>query len=320
MEHRRHACGGLFLRRGCWFVRALLLAGVAVLALAGPAIALDEPRPFDPADPQMRRQEYRPSGRTLLPVTVGRSAIITFSAEEQIKRVVMGTDGILAAPSANEVQNSPLGNNLPLWAEKEGRTTIQVVTARVGQPDRVYQFLAVVTSPVGDADDPKTLTGLIFAYPEDERAKREAEAAANRRAAQERAEAARARREHQAAVARLQQDFSCSNGLYEARGDRAIVPDDACDDGQQIGLLFRGQRQIPAVFLIEPDGSERSVRPTTRGDWLIVPFLREKLVLRMGGSVLEVANRGFDARGRDPGTGTTSPDVVREVVQARAPR
>ena len=318
MERGRDAGHRLLLRPGRRLMRALLLAGAAALALSGPARALDVPQPFDPADPQMRRQEYRPAGRTLLPMTAGSSAVLTFGPGEQIKRVVMGTDGILSAPKAEEVQASPLGNNLPLWAEKAGQTTLQVVTARgSGQPDRVYQFLAKVTAT---ADDPNSLAGLIFSYPEDERAKRAADAAEARRAAQERAEAWRNRREHQTAVARLQQDFSCLNGLYQARGDRSIAPDDACDDGQQIGLLFRGQRQLPSVFLIEADGKERSVRVTTRGDWLIVPAMREKLVLRLGGSVLELRNDAFDARGRDPATGTTSPDVIREVVQARAAR
>lgn len=302
-------------------MKALLLAGAAILALAGPARALDVPTPYDPADPQVRRQEYRATARTRLPLTVGTSAVLTLGAGEDILRVVMGVEGIVSLPKRDQAQNAPLGNNLPLWVEKAGRTTLQVITSRgEGQPDRTYHFLVEAKGAPAEGDDPDSLTALIFTYPEDERARRAAQAtqtAEARQAARERAQAAR---ERQTAVARLQQDFRCTNGLYLGRGDASIAPDDACDDGQQMALLFRGNRPLPAVFVVEADGKERSVRPTTRGDWLIVPMLRERLVLRHGESVAEVRNDAFDPRGRDTNTGTSSPDVVREVVQARSGR
>jgi type IV secretion system protein VirB9 len=271
----------------------------------------------------MRQQVYNPAGRTLLVGTVGRATILTFGPDEQIKRVVTGSAGFWAVPDGKEIAQSPLNNVLPLWAEKAGRTTLQVVTAKPGMPDRVYQFSAEVRAlpkcGVEDCeDDPNAIYGLTFIYPDDERAKKAAETAEARRIAGERAATARRQREHLHAVARLEQDFTCRNGLYEARGDRSIVPDDACDDGQRIGMMFRGNRQLPAVFLIGADGKEQSVSFSVRGDWVIVPALRERIILRLGEtSALEVVNRAFNARGYSPNTGTPSPDVVREVVQAR---
>ena len=38
-------------------------------------------------------------------------------------------------------------------------------------------------------------------------------------------------------------------------------------------------------------------------------------VLIGGGAVLAVYNRAYDPVGRDPGTGTTHPDVVRELAR-----
>lgn len=291
---------------------------LAMLA-ASPACALDEPPPINPAEPQMRQQVYNPAGRTLLVGTVGRATILTFAPDEQIKRVVFGSAEFWEGPDPKEMQNAPLNNVLPIWATKPGRTTLQVVTARGNGPDRVYQFSAVVrTLPAGVEDDPAATYGLAFTYPDDERAKKAAEAAEARRVNAERWQARRVRQEHQQAVARLEQDFTCMNGLYEGQGDRTIAPNDACDDGQRIGLMFRGNRQLPAVFLVGNDGKEQSTTFSVKGDWMILPVMRERIRLRMGPTtVLDVVNRAWSAEGRSTGTSTPSPDVVREVVAQR---
>ncbi|MFC7694210.1 hypothetical protein ACFQY5_37600 [Paeniroseomonas aquatica] len=44
------------------------------------------------------------------------------------------------------------------------------------------------------------------------------------------------------------------------------------------------------------------------------------LRLRDGEAVLCIINQGFDATGRNPGTGTTDPDVVRELAPEGRPR
>lgn len=128
--------------------RAPLVAAVALAALAlglpSPATALDEPRPVDPTEPHMRTLPYNPAGRTLLVGTVGRATVITFGPDEQVKRVVLGVENFWEPPNAQALAQSPLNNVLPLWAVAPGRTTLQVVTARHGAPDRVYQFAAEV--------------------------------------------------------------------------------------------------------------------------------------------------------------------------------
>lgn len=319
-------------------MKAALLAGSAWAALsAAPARALDDPKPIDPAEPGMRRQVYNPHGRTRLVGTVGRSVVVTFADDETIKRVVFGTDSIMSPPKPQEAQagggaQAALGNNLPLWADAVGVTSLQVITQRPAAPDRVYQFrVEVRQTPAtcgggldtrGCEDDADAVYGLAFAYPDDERARKAAEAAEARRAGAERAAAARERREKATAVARLSTDFTCVNGRYEGEGDRSIAPDDACDDGQAIGLLFKGNRQVPTVLLVGPGPKdEQAIRPTMRGDWLIVPALRERIRLRLGErQVVDVVNKAYNREGHSPGTGTGSPDVVREVVQAAPDR
>lgn len=278
------------------------------------------------ADQHLRREVYSPVTRTRLPMTTGRTAIVAFGPGEDIKRVVTGTVGIIAYPTAQEVQSAPLGNNLPLWAENVGRTTLQVITARADGPDRVYQ-IDVFVRPVPACEDASgekcqdhadSTYGLTYTYPDDERSRRNAETAAARQAAGVRAASTRAQREHAAAVARLTAEPSCVNGDYWGQGDRAIVPDDACDDGQSVALLFRGNRPVPAVFVIDPDGKERAVRVSQRGDWTILPVMRERIVLRLGQSVVNIKNNSYDHIGREPATGTPTPDVIRQIVRAGA--
>jgi len=308
----------------------------AALALPFPAAALDEPRPVDPAEPHMRTLAYNPAGRTLLVGTVGRATVITFGPDEQVKRVVLGVETVWEPPNAQALAQSPLNNVLPLWAVAPGRTTLQVVTARHGAPDRVYQFAAEVRplprtcGPDGRAecaDDPAATYGLAFTYPDDERARREAEAAQARREATERAAAFRARREAEVARDRLAVDFACRNWTFEGRGSADLVPDETCDDGQRTAFRYLGNRQVPSVFTVDASGAEQLVQavarpanePGLRGIWWIVPGVHRELRLRLpGNAVLAVYNRAYDPVGRDPATGTTHPDVVRELArQAR---
>ncbi|MCB4824170.1 TrbG/VirB9 family P-type conjugative transfer protein [Roseicella aerolata] len=322
------------MRRRAPLAAAATLA--AALALPCPAAALDEPRPVDPAEPHMRTLPYNPAGRTLLVGTVGRATVITFGPDEQVKRVVLGVENFWEPPNAQALAQSPLNNVLPLWAVAPGRTTLQVVTARHGAPDRVYQFAAEVRplprtcGPDGRAecpDDPAATYGLAFTYPADERARREAEAAEARRQAAERATASRARREAEVARDRLAVDFACRNWTFEGRGSADLVPDETCDDGQRTAFRYLGNRQVPSVFAVDASGAEQSVQafarpanePGLRGIWWIVPGVHRELRLRLpGGAVLAVYNRAYDPVGRNPGTGTMHPDVVRELAgQAR---
>jgi type IV secretory pathway VirB9-like protein len=319
-------------------MRALLLSAVAVSALAASARALDTPQPISAGEPHMRSQVYDPAGRTELIGSPGRATIITFDHREEIKRVVTGTEGIWNVPDREELQNAPLNNILPLWADKPGRTTIQVVTARPGLPDRVYQLAAEVRPPLKACgasrqdecpDDPNAIYGLTFVYPEDEKARREAAAAEARREAAVWAATARGAREAAVARARLAVDFACRNWMFEAKGDPAMAPDETCDNGQQTAFRYLGGREVPSVFTLDASGKEQAVqaaaRPANevglRGIWWIVPGVHRVLHLRLpGGGVLYVFNRNYDPVGTGTGTGTTSPDVIREVVQAGAPR
>jgi type IV secretion system protein VirB9 len=138
------------------------------------------------------------------------------------------------------------------------------------------------------------------------------------------------RRDARAAADRLQQ-MSLSvigrNTSYEGRGtdaDRAALapaapPDqDAMwDDGQRTYLRYPGNRRVPVAFQVLPDGKEGVIGqsthpdPATNGNLLVVQGVVPLLRLRDGDAVVCLANRAYDPTGRNPGTGTVDPGVVR---------
>ncbi|TPG46003.1 hypothetical protein EAH89_25610 [Roseomonas nepalensis] len=339
----------------------LALSLLASTALAAPALAQGAPAPVSEAaspvaqaniprpdleDQNMRSQDYRPGARTRLVVAVGRSFVLTFGPTEQIVHIIIGdgnktisppgaavaTDGQAAAPQA------PLRNNLPMWVEAPGYTTLQVITQVAGgqQPDRAYQFTVQARNlPASCADeavceDSQFTYGLIFRYPDEDRRKREAEAAARREEAWARAAAAAPLREEsrrqartQMAAARLAVDYfgagaACRNWLYEGEANeagRVFIPEKVTDNGQETAFLYPGDRPLPAFFTVNPDGSEAAVFPVMKApDTAVLPTTAREIRLRAGDAVVHIYNRNPDfGRNCDPGTGTTSPDVVRVV-------
>lgn len=329
--------------------------------IAAPAFAQGAPTPPPPAaatvaaanlpradleDQNMRTQDYRPGVRTRLVVAVGRSFVLTFGPSEQIVHIVIGDGNKTISPpsaaAAAEGQTAgpqaPLRNNLPMWVEAPGYTTLQVITQVAGgqQPDRAYQFTVQAKNlPTDCADeavceDREFTYGLIFRYPDEDRRKREAEAAARREEARARAAAAAPLREEsrrqartQLAAARLAVDYfgagaACRNWLYEGEANdagRAFIPEKVTDNGQETAFLYSGDRPLPAFFVVNPDGSEASVFPIMKAtDTAVLPTTAREIRLRAGEGVVHIYNRNPDfGRNCDPGTGTTSPDVVRVV-------
>jgi type IV secretory pathway VirB9-like protein len=60
--------------------------------------------------------------------------------------------------------------------------------------------------------------------------------------------------------------------------------------------------------------TEQALTTTVYLDMIMVPHTAQHYRLRMGQEVVDVWNCAFDPIGDNPGTGTTSPDVIRRVV------
>lgn len=280
----------------------------ALLAtVASPAWALNIPMAGG-EDPHVRVAAYSPYQRVRIVGVMNHTTSITFAPNEHIVRLTLGSDKDWQGPDANKLNNAPLRNNLPLWPLRVGRTNMQVTTALPDGSERLYQYdLVVHDDPGAQDDDPDAIYGLIYTYPRDVRA------AAAVTARERRAAAAR-----QTTEDRLATDFFYGqrNWRYTAQGrDRWLEPDEVSDNGRLTAFKFAGNREAPAIYIVGQDHTEQVAPFTMRDDLMIVQNTACHFRLRLGGGVLEVYNKGdCSGAGENPGTGTTSPDVVRELT------
>ena len=87
------------------------------------------------------------------------------------------------------------------------------------------------------------------------------------------------------------------------------------DDGQSTFLRYPGNRRLPTFFVVHSDDKRReaSVNYSVATNGLVTLHQTAgEFRLRDGDQVLCIFNRAFNRIGRNPGTGTTSADVVRE--------
>jgi type IV secretion system protein VirB9 len=304
-------------------MRATILAAV-LSAGVGPAMALSVPPP-GATDPHIRTVAYDQMNRTALVGEIGRETTITFGADERIGRVVFGQPEaeLWLGPDPKDVQAQALRNNLPLWPMKVGRTNMQVTTTLPDGSQRIYQFALVAKNPDSDGgDDPDVAFGLIFTYPQQVKQEKQQEAAATWKARKADADKA-------AATGRLAVDvfYGERNWSYVARPNKVWVANawpkpEVSDNGQLTAFLFQGNVAEPAIYIVDtpacgPGGQERLAPFADQDGLKVVQTTAQHFRLRIGDAVMEVCNRNFDPVGQNPGTGTTTPNVVREVVTTK---
>lgn len=300
-------------------MRATVLAGLLSVGI-GPAMALSVPPP-GAADPHIRTVPYDQMNRTVLIGEIGRETTITFGADERIGRVVFGQPDaeLWNGPDPKDVKDQALQNNLPLWPMKVGSTNMQVTTDLPDGSQRIYQFALYAKVAGSDGtDDPDATFGLIFTYPQV--VKQEAIAAWKSRK-----EAA----EKTSAKARLAVDvfYGERNWRYVSRPNSVWVENnwpkpEVSDNGQLTAFLFQGNVPEPAIYIVDiptcgPGGHERLAPFANQNGLDVVQTTAQHFRLRLGDAVMEVCNLNFDPIGQNPGTGTTTPDVVRQVIRTQ---
>lgn len=297
-------------------MRNIITALLAATALTAPALADDS---------HIRTVNYDATARVQIVNTIGRATNITFADNEEFISVVFGKPGTWEGPAPEKGKDMVLKNNLPLWPKQVGRGNLIVVTQDDKGVQHSYQF-DLEARPERDDDDPAATYGLIYKYPAREAAQRAEKAQATTQAQRAAWAATQAIRQDAAARVRQVQDQAAAprNWRYTGRGDVSLAPVSIYDDGQRTFLRYQGQMAVPSVFTVAPDGSEQAVRPSMDGDMLVVPKVADELHLRLGSAVLYVFNRAYNPIGlnpatgfqADPGTGTGSPNVVRELRRA----
>jgi type IV secretion system protein VirB9 len=104
------------------------------------------------------------------------------------------------------------------------------------------------------------------------------------------------------------------NLSYSMSGDEDIAPVNAWDNGEFTYFKFPGNRDIPAIYMVDADGAESIVNRHSSGgasDIVVVQRVAPQWVLRLGSRVLGVWNDAYDSFGRRNETRTASQEVKR---------
>jgi len=252
-------------------------------------------------DARVRIVDYNPNQIYTIQTFYGVATHIQLPKEETITDVAMGDER--AWNTANR------GNNFFIKpVAKFGDTNLILVTTK-----RTYYFLLKI-APFNETDKKAwENTGLVyslsFRYPDEERAKREAQHALEkdkkqRAAVQEALETSRERTGH--------------NLNYWVAGSEEVSPTGAYDDGVFMYLTFNTNRDFPAVYEEDGNGNESLVNVNTISTNTIeVRRMVPALILRRGNHAARVVNKSFNQdAGKDPVTGTVSPSVERVIKEA----
>ena len=98
---------------------------------------------------------------------------------------------------------------------------------------------------------------------------------------------------------------------YKVQGSSELQPSEVSDNGQFTVMRFPNQREIPAIFTVNPDGSEATASFDVRDEFVVVHGVYKEMRLRRGKVVLCIYNESPSFYGRDPKTDTASEAVER---------
>lgn len=306
-----------------------------VFLVAGSAMAKPVNLHPAPNDSQIRVVAYSPIKRQEIVGIIGEPVTVTFPQGEDVLRVVQtGLPGEKTAwmhqpaPKSCETRPDPqqcsIGNNLTLWPAIPGTTSMTVITVTANNQQKPYAFRLIAKKAPDDPNDPDpTATlNLIFKGGTAHADPPKAQAEHVRRVKQQRDTAEAALYQNSFLGADL---VSCH---YKLKGDpkSPIAPLCPIDNGRWIAMRFPGLSQKPAAYVLTGAGDcgaddgkgERLARQHASGDFIVVEEWAQRPCLRLGENVLQVINEGYSPAGNPTGTGTTAPNVERDLIQVRS--
>lgn len=276
-------------------MRNFSLMAVSVLALVPTAaVAEQTPRALG-ADGRIREVNYTDGNVIQIRSAFRTATQIEFAPGEVIKFVAMGdTVSWEVAPADNSLFVKP--------RERAGATNLIVVTEFQGTK-RNYTF---ELSAVAGARSGGTFFKVRLRYPEYE--------AQQARLAAQRAQLTAALAAQNGAI-KAALDIGVLEGkrnlAYKVQGSSALQPSEVSDNGQFTVMRFPNQREIPAIFTVNPDGSEATASFDVRDEFVVVHGVYKEMRLRRGKVVLCIYNESPSFYGRDPKTDTASEAVER---------
>lgn len=269
-----------------------------------------------PADPRLRELQYDARAVVTVPVKRGVVTHVVLDADETITEVGAGLGGDCSKADAAWCVAAQAGGRHIFVKPKSGAdapNNLAVVTDR-----RTHAFRFVVL-PDGDARQPVYRLVVRAAAPRPMPASTPVAAKValpELPALVPQPSPAELIAERLKATAQVQNsDYSIAEGA----ASQDIVPALIFDDGRFTYMRFPGNREVPAVFHVLPDGSETLVNTRMEDDLLVVDRVSRRLMLRAGQAVVGVWNEAFDLDGLPPAGGTTVPGVQRLVRGPGAP-
>ena len=256
-------------------------------------------------DPRLKEVWYDPRTVVTVPVKRGVVTHVVLDANEAITEVGAGLGSDCSKAEASWcVAAQPGGRNIFVKPKSAARApnNLAVVTDK-----RVYALRFVV---LADADARQPVYRLaIKAAPQRVTVKPPASPLAEPAGPSE----------AEVVAERLSAAPPVVNSAYSiAEGDvsQDIVPALVFDDGRFTYFRFPNNREVPAVFHVQADGSEALVNTRMEGDLLVADRVSRQLVLRAGAAVVGVWNDAFDGDGLPP-VGSTTVSGVERVVRDR---
>lgn len=272
----------------------VLYSLIVALSLSNFSVnALEKPL-GGPSDERVRFVDFDPSDVTMIIGHYGFSTHIQFNESEEIVNIATGDT------SAWDI--APVGNHLfvkPVAMDAE--TNMTVITNA-----RVYNFeLDAHWSQAGAHPEPQDMFFQVnFLYPEEQ--------------------ARLAAYEFEAAQLEFklnqQDDMMNVNWNYWAKGALDVTPNEAYDNGNFTFLTFANNKEIPAIYVVNLDGTESLVNTSIDSnspDTVIVHTTARQLTLRNGNNVVCIFNENFDPNGTTNFSGTTAPGVERIIRGAQ---
>ena len=317
-------------------IARLLSLTALSLALAGPALAIEEPQPGK-QDSRIRYVDYDPANIVDIWTTPGAIMTLEFAADETIAGVAVSDSDRLKVDKRKNflilkprlcLQPEPIVvlTNLPDGSLR--RYSFQIEThPEVCEPPAARPS-ASATPVSATTNDPPQQQGNIryiaadaladgsntdyvvqFQYPSDEAAKRRAAA----HVAAERWRKEKANRILASTTTFDTKDpYSGERNLrYMWRGDISLMPRWVWDNGYSTAFVFPGQQRMPSLYYVAPDGKESTASYSVHGDTIIATGTARQWRLRDGDTVMEIFDLSYNPVGSTPGTGTASPLVTR---------
>mgnify|MGYP001616431505 CR=1 FL=1 len=235
---------------------------LAIALAASPAMAEETPH-ATVLDHRVREANYNDRQVYEIPGVFRIATEIVFAKDEVVEHVALGdTVSWEVAPAANSLFIKP--------RERAGRTNLTVITRSRYGP-RSYRF---ALSPTQRGSGFYT---VVFRYPEQEAAEAQAQAAM--------AQLAQLKALERGAV-KSALDIGVLEGTrnadYIMQGSTAIQPSEVSDNGQFTVMRFPNQRELPAFFIVNPDGSEAIASFDVSDEYVVLHGVYRTIRLRRG--------------------------------------